>query len=327
MKSNVSVNSPDRLCTVGPRSNGRDPSATVLSFVVRSRSSPGIGTRSSSHYLARMHIDGGERGLVRELSGSPAEIYERHSLPRFGLMWARDLVDHVSPAPGQRALDVACGTGAVTRVLAERMAPAGYVVGLDVDPGMLTVGRGVLRHPNVVWLTAEAQELPFAERVFDLVFCQQGLQFFADQIQALREMRRVLRPGGRLGISCWRSAEDSPPYAAIQRALARRVGTERAALPRFALSDGGQLRTLIEDAGFRDVSVHRRTMMVEWSSTDLFVRAITAGAPTMMGALGEQEETTLTAIAAEVARDAQAFLREDGVLRFPMGNHHVTARA
>jgi ubiquinone/menaquinone biosynthesis C-methylase UbiE len=274
-----------------------------------------------------MHMNCYEEGVLRDPGGSPAEIYERHTVQRFGLMGARDLLDLQPPRSGDRALDVACGTGAVTRLVAERVTPRGRAIGLDVDPAMLAVGRTVVTHPNVAWLTAGALELPLDEGVFDLVFCQQGLQFFSDRLQTLREMRRVLRSGGRLGISCWRSAEDSPPYAAIERALRRRLGPERSALPRFALGDGGQLRRLIEDAGFREVKVHRRTTLVEWPSTDLFVRAIAAGAPTMMGALGEQNGTTLSMVAEEVEADIRAFLQESGVLSFPMGNHHVTARA
>ena len=262
-----------------------------------------------------------------DFSGSAADIYERHSVSRFGLMWARDLVSLVAPASGERALDIACGSGAVTRLVADHVAPSGHVVGLDVDADMLAVGRAVVRHPTAVWLQAEALRLPLDRNVFDLIFCQQGLQFFGDRLQALREMRRVLRSGGRLGISCWRSADDSPPYAAIQRALERRLGREQATLPRFALGDGVLLRRLIEAAGFRDVRVHRRTMVVEWPSTDLFVRAITAGAPTMMGALGTQDDAVLSAISAEVETEMQAFLHESGALRFPMGNHHVTAHA
>jgi ubiquinone/menaquinone biosynthesis C-methylase UbiE len=265
--------------------------------------------------------------LARDLRGSAAEIYERHSVPRFGLMWARDLVSLVAPIRGDRILDVACGTGAVTRLAAEAVAPSGRVVGLDVDAAMLAVGRTVVFRPNVVWLEAEALSLPFDRSVFDLVFCQQGLQFFSDRLQALREMRRVLRSGGRLGVSCWRAAEDSPPYAAIQRALERRLGPSRASLPRFALGDGVRLQALIEEAGFHEVRVHRRTMVVEWPSTDLFVRAITAGAPTMMGALGEQDPAALSALSAEVEAEMHAFLDESGALRFPMGNHHVTACA
>jgi SAM-dependent methyltransferase len=221
---------------------------------------------------------------------------------------------------------VACGTGAVTRLVAEQVAPTGRVIGLDIDAAMLVVGRAVVTSPSVTWLQAEGLGLPFGEDIFDLVFCQQGLQFLSDRLQALREMRRVLRPGGRLGISCWRTAEESPPYAAIERALGRRIGHEHSALPRFALGDGVELRRLVEAAGFQEVRVHPRTTLVEWPSTDLFVRAIVAGAPTMMGALGRQDATVLSAISAEVETEMRAFIQNGGTLRFPMGNHHVTAR-
>jgi ubiquinone/menaquinone biosynthesis C-methylase UbiE len=118
-----------------------------------------------------MSINLSRGGLVRDLGGSAAENYERHSVPRFGLMWARDLVDVVAPASGEWALDVACGTGAVTRLVAKHVAPSGRVIGLDVDAAMLAVGRTVVLHPNVVWLNAEASRLPFERGAVDLVFC------------------------------------------------------------------------------------------------------------------------------------------------------------
>ena len=131
-----------------------------------------------------------------DLTGAPAEIYERHLVPRFFLPWARDLVHLVAPKPGERALDVACGTGAVTRLVAESVEPGGRVVGLDVNAGMLAVARLAVASPNVEWREASALELPFGNGSFDIVVCQQGLQFFPDRPLALRQMRRVLRPRG-----------------------------------------------------------------------------------------------------------------------------------
>ena len=93
-----------------------------------------------------MHMNCYEEGVLRDLGGSPAEIYERHTVQRFGLMGARDLLDLQPPHVGDRVLDVACGTGAVTRLVAERVAPRGRAIGLDVDPSMLAVGRTVDRH-------------------------------------------------------------------------------------------------------------------------------------------------------------------------------------
>src|SRR5207248_3148605 len=136
-------------------------------------------------------------------SGTPAEVYERYNVPRFFLPWAHELVDRLDPRPGERILDVACGTGAATRLLAERVGPTGQVVGLDVNAGMLAAARAAVTNPVVEWHEANAQALPFADGAFDAILCQLGLQFFPDRPLALREMRRVLAPGGRLALACW----------------------------------------------------------------------------------------------------------------------------
>ncbi|PYV13821.1 MAG: hypothetical protein DMG07_13340, partial [Acidobacteria bacterium] len=90
-----------------------------------------------------------DKSQVPDLSGSPAEIYERYNVPRFFLPWARDLVELMAPKAGERALDVACGTGAVTRLVAERVNPTGSVVGLDVNAGMIAVARSRVTSLNV----------------------------------------------------------------------------------------------------------------------------------------------------------------------------------
>jgi ubiquinone/menaquinone biosynthesis C-methylase UbiE len=263
-----------------------------------------------------------------DLTGAPAEIYERHLVPRCFLPWARDLVDLVGPKPGERALDVACGTGAVTRVVAERVAPEGRVVGFDVNAGMIAVARSLVSAPNIQWREASVLALPFGDGSFEFVICQQGLQFFPDQPLALRQMRRVLVPGGRrLGVSCWRTSAESPAYAAIEHALTRRLGSERGKPPPFSLSDAGQLRTLIEGAGFRQVEVESKTKMVEWPSTNLFVRATGVSAPTMLGSLAAQGDAVLTEIAAEVEAEVRPFRQADGGIKFPMGSNLLTARA
>jgi ubiquinone/menaquinone biosynthesis C-methylase UbiE len=77
--------------------------------------------------------------------------------------------------------------------------------------------------------------MPFSDASFDLVLCQHGLQFFADRLEGLREMRRVLVPGGRLALVVLRAVEETPGYAALSQALGRHVGPEAAALPPFAL--------------------------------------------------------------------------------------------
>jgi ubiquinone/menaquinone biosynthesis C-methylase UbiE len=247
-----------------------------------------------------------------EITGTPAEIYEQHMVPAIFARWAPDLVEAVGVRTGERALDVACGTGAVTRLLAERVGPAGKVVGLDINPGMLAVARLTAPGPNIEWLEGSAVKMPLPDASFDGVVCQQGLQFVPDRASALLEMRRVLKTGGRLGLACWRSIEHAPGYRVLEQVLARRIGPEKAALPPFSLGDAGAIRVLVAGAGFREVKLRAEAKMVRFRSAEHMVRAVVAGAPTMMGALVEQGEQALDAIVAEVADATKLYVDDEG---------------
>jgi SAM-dependent methyltransferase len=143
--------------------------------------------------------------------GSAAETYERHMVPAIFGPWAEDLLALAMPAPGERVLDVACGTGVVARLVAQRVAPTGTVVGLDLNPGMLAVARTLpLPQGEIQWREGNVSAMPFPDASFDLALCQQGLQFFPDRPAALREVRRVLEPRGRLALSVWRPHATQP---------------------------------------------------------------------------------------------------------------------
>ena len=159
---------------------------------------------------------------------SPAEIYEYHMVPAIFAPWVPALLGLAAPQIGERFLDVACGTGVVARHAVSRIGPTGRVVGLDMNPKMLDMARA--RGPSVEWKEGDAQALPFADREFDMVVCQQGLQFFPNRDVALREMHRVLAPGGRLALALWSEIESSPGHDALAQGLERHIGPEAAAL-------------------------------------------------------------------------------------------------
>ena len=146
----------------------------------------------------------------------PGEIYQREMVPASFARWAPDLVDLGAVGPGQRVLDVACGTGVVTRLAAERVGSSGRAVGLDVNADMLAAARAASPGSRIEWHEGSALALPFPDASFDVLFCQQGLQFFPDRAAGLREMRRVLVPGGRLALSCWRSVDHQPGMRALE---------------------------------------------------------------------------------------------------------------
>ena len=261
-----------------------------------------------------------------QISGTPAEIYERHMVPAIFARWAPALVEAAVVRTGESALDVACGTGAVTRLLAERVGPTGKVVGLDINPGMLAVARLSAPSQSIEWLEGSALKMPLPDATFDPVVCQQGLQFFPERPAALSEMRRVLKRGGRLAVSCWRSIEHTPGYLVLEQVLARRIGPEKAALPPFSFGDAGAIRGLVVGAGFREVKLRAEAKMVRFRSAEHLVRAVVGGAPSMMGALTGQGEGVLDAIIAEMTEATKHYVDDEGWAT-PAVSHIVTAIA
>src|SRR5215218_1556352 len=185
------------------------------------------------------------------VGGSLAELYERDLVPAIFGPWVEDLlaaadvrpgarVLDVACGPGARVLDVACGTGVVARAAAPRVGPTGAVVGLDLSPAMLAAAAALpsVAGAPIAWQEGNALALPFADRSFDVVVCQQGLQFFPDRLAAMREMRRVLVPGGRVALAVWRPIEHSPGFAVFADALDRHIGPDLLAGP-FSLGRGG----------------------------------------------------------------------------------------
>src|SRR5436190_80880 len=164
-----------------------------------------------------------ETMTVREqwqLTSDAAELYERYLVPALFRPWAADLVVLARLRQGDRVLDVACGTGVVARRATEYVGPGGRVVGLDLNAGMLAVARSASAAEDraIEWCESSALSMPFADQSFDVVFCQQGLQFFPDRRAGLREMHRVSAEGGYLLVSAWRSIEHSPVMLAFAAA-------------------------------------------------------------------------------------------------------------
>lgn len=246
------------------------------------------------------------------ISGTPGEIYERHMVPAIFQQWSLALVDTAGVRPGQRVLDVACGTGTATRALAARVGAGGHVVGLDFSPSMLATARAATTDDNITWREADVANMPAPDRSFDAVVCQQGLQFFPDKPAALREMRRVLMPGGRLALTVWRATDNAPGFRVLEEALARRIGKEKAALPPFSLGDAQSVRAMLEGAGFRQVRVEADVKLSRFQSAEHFVRAVVGGAPSMLGALSAQGPDMLDEIVREVTDATRGFLDDRG---------------
>lgn len=195
----------------------------------------------------------------RRMEANPAQNYQRYFVPTIGAPVAADLIAAADLEPGERVLDIACGTGVVTRLAAGRVGAAGSVTGLDINPAMLAVA-GSQSPPDMAidWREADAESLPFADDAFDVALCQMGLQFVSGKLTALREMRRVLRPGGRALINV--PGPKPPLFAILTEALGRHFGPQAAAFGDrvFAMHDVDELAELMRGAGFRDVEAQSR---------------------------------------------------------------------
>lgn len=262
--------------------------------------------------------------------GSPAEAYERYIVP--GIFGPRSgpLLARVRPQPGERVLDLACGTGVVTRLVAPMVAPAGSVVGLDVSPAMLDIARSAPRPDGAVveWLQANATDIPLPDGDVDVVVCQQGLQFFPDRDRSVREMHRVLRTGGRVAISVWRSLAHNTVPDALNAAMLKRLGVPAGAAP-YSLGDEDDLRRMLVDAGFTDISIDEETAPATFESSKLYVDVLVEGGAAVIPALSEMTPEERGEARAQLHADLADQLSEyetGGVFCFPMSTHVAVAR-
>jgi ubiquinone/menaquinone biosynthesis C-methylase UbiE len=198
-----------------------------------------------------------------------AELYERWLVAPLFKPWVDDLLDRARLLPRDRVLDIACGTGIVARTARERLGPAAIVVGVDASAQMLAVARSLA--PDIEWRQGNAVSLPVGEReTFDVILCQQGLQFFPDKTAAAREMYRVMAPKGRLAVATWRPLDELPLVLALHRVAERHLGsvTDR----RHAYGDAAAIQQLFVEAGFSDVRVDTVSRRVRFDDPAPFLR-------------------------------------------------------
>jgi SAM-dependent methyltransferase len=256
-----------------------------------------------------------------------AENYQRRFVPYSMDPLAGLVLDHARVRPGERVVDVGCGTGAVARQAAPRVGREGAVVAVDINPAMLEVGRA-LPAPDgapIDWREGSAVGLPLADASFDLAVCQQSLQYFSDRAGALREMWRVMAPGGRAVICVWRSLEHNPLSRLIQESVARRLNSTPLALfPATALGDADELRELLGSAGFVDVSLVQQPLTVREPWDDALVQKSLKGAAAILPMYADMAAEELAALAQaiqdEIGPALQAF-RQGADLVYPMSAH------
>jgi len=257
-----------------------------------------------------------------ESKPNPADVYDTRFVPALFGRWAPVVCDTARIEPGDRVVDVGCGTGALTLEAAARAGATGTVAGVDPSPDMLDVARR--KTGPITWVEGSAERLPLPDRSVDAAVSQFALMFFDDRAAGLAQMRRVLRPGGRLAVAVCDAVERSAGYAALADLLDRLFGRAVGDAFRspFSAGDPEHLRRIADEAGFPGAAVARRSAEVRLASIEALVSTERACAWTLGGILDDGQFAVLR-------REAEAtlapFVDRDGGVRFDMPALILTA--
>lgn len=267
--------------------------------------------------------------LATKPAASFADRYQSVLVPVIFKPWAGELIRRADPLPGEHILDLACGTGVVTRQIAEMGLSPGSLTAADHSLDMLDLACKLAGHAGVEaeWFEADAGDLPFEDDTFDLAFCQQALQFFPDRPAALLELHRVLKDSGRVIFGVQQALEINPMLSAQAQALDRHVGPDAGAAVRAicGLTDADALRELFEGAGFREVEIESVTLTLIHPDAREFALGAMGGMHTgdKLSGLGEDA----------IERAVEDFLEGLGdcydgtAMRFPHTSHVIQAHA
>jgi SAM-dependent methyltransferase len=252
--------------------------------------------------------------------GEGATNYQGFLVPGMFTPFAARLIADLEITPGSAVLDVACGTGVVSRFAARATGTTGTVTGVDIGPPMLAVARSQSAEPDsapITYLQGSALDLPLADRSFDFATCHHGFQFFPDRVAAAQELHRVLRPGGRVAIACWTGLEETPVWRAIRDSLQVDVSEQAGQMMNSPFSvPAAELTALLETAGFTGVGVERVELIASFPAVPDFGAHVIAAGP-VAAQFSQAPVVAREAVAAAVTEVAEQYADGDTV-RFPM---------
>lgn len=263
-------------------------------------------------------MDKSEKGQVTQIA---AEVYEEFFVPALFQQWASRVADVAQISSNQRVLDVACGTGILTREVSERVGAGGSVVGLDPNEGMLLVAKR--KAPEIEWRQGRAEVLPFESNNFDAVVCQFGLMFFENRRAALEEMVRVLRQGGHLAVAVWDLLENIPGYTAVTKLLERLFGSEVADAMQapFVLGNTKILQSLFADADVSNIQIMTYEGTARFPSINSWIYTETKGW-TFADMIDDAQYQRLLQ---EAEKELRQFVTPEGTVAFRLPAHIVTS--
>lgn len=262
-----------------------------------------------------------------QLQGNAPQIYETLNVPALFRPLAEATLREVEVPPGARVIDIACGTGIVGRLVAEKVGKSGSVVGVDLNAGMIEVAKrsAPVTGADIEWHQGDVTDLPFPDDSFDLAFCQQGLQFFPDKLAALKDMRRVLAPGGTLILTVWSAV--TALGAAFADVLTRYVSAEvaKTSVAPFAFNDREVIQTLFVESGFLEIKIEIMVVERLIGPAEESIPAIMAAAA-YANDIEKLDAATRTAIVKEVGEALKDYRKDEG-FAIPHHTHLIRATA
>jgi ubiquinone/menaquinone biosynthesis C-methylase UbiE len=245
----------------------------------------------------RVQRYGWDRAVAAYEEGWRAQLEPAHSL----------MLDMAALQPGERVLDVACGTGLVSFRVAEAVGARGAVVGTDISGEMVEAARRSAAErdvDNASFERSDAEALPFADATFDAAVCGLGLMYVSDPVKALCEMRRLLRPGGRAAAAVW-GARRNCGWAEIFPITDAHVASEVCPMF-FHLGTKDMLARTFEAAGFTDIRSQRLVTTLHYATPDDALGAVFRGGPVAL-AYSRFDDATRRAVHAEYLDSIAAF--------------------
>lgn len=262
--------------------------------------------------------------MTFQLAGNAPQIYQDVLVPAWFDRWAKAMIDLVPLEPGQRVLDVACGTGVVARRARPKVGPGGQVEGLDINTSMLAMARDLSADFDIAWIESDVSQIPRPNQHYDLVLCQHGYHYFPDKAAALGEIARVLRPGGRLAVSIWDGHNDYTN--ALCDALGRHLSADIAAKQREQRTTPptSELADELRAGGFSDVEIVRQELLIDVPAVADFV-PLHLGSMPIAAAYEALDEAEQKALISEVEAEL-GHLRQGDRLIYPDSIHVFLAR-
>lgn len=259
--------------------------------------------------------------------GSIPEMYDRHLGALLFEAHAADIAERVANLRPRRVLEIAAGTGIVSRQLLETLPAEASLTVTDLNAPMLEYARSksIARGRDVEWRQADAQQLPFPDESFDTVVCQFGVMFFPDKRKGLIEFNRVLEKGGALIFSVWDSFDTNPVQAIAHSTIGTFFEEDPPDFYKVPCGMGNRVEAvhLTEDAGFKDVVIETVSLTGSSSSARSAAQGLVKGNP-VINAIRERGSTDVDGIVLALARALEVRFGA-GPIQVPLRAHVLTA--